>query len=484
LANKEETGKQVGAMTNNNVAKESLHAKRLKMSKYAGTSLKDLLDGKGLSQAKLADQIGVIQKTVGRWMNGECLPQSSLHQRLADALGITKDQLKDILKRPDQSSGGGSEPQEICADLDQEMKESEMSKLEDAINNAELGWTLNIIGEDQSTKLATLTQELRGDVSYTGDGKQISSGFSYWGISPAIFWTEACRDRLYRVMREGIETFRERWVPLLPLLGSQKYHYVSLGVGTGDKDRNVLNTLHQMHPHLYYFPMDMSPEMLRIGVQESTKGPSLERRKVLPIQLDFSIKRNIEKCRSFLYNIVEEEPLLFSLLGNTLANFEEDVQLLKTLTAFLRPQDRLLLEVAYTDVLNEEAAKKAANEYAESRRFQEFVISALSQNTDLHVRSEDVLFWGTIEQERAIQIKAVYQNKTDEIVHILLPDHSSMPFPSEDTIRLFLSRKYTSSGINAFLMECHLSLLSTQKTSFENDATRGIELLLLALSET
>ncbi|MGH2507621.1 MAG: L-histidine N(alpha)-methyltransferase, partial [Ktedonobacteraceae bacterium] len=471
-------------MMKKQVDTEFLHVKKPHMSKSAGILLKDLLYGKGLSQAKLADKVGVIQKTVGRWMRGECLPQSSLHQRLADALGITKDQLKDILKHPDQSSGDLQEPQGIHVNADEEMQEFTMSKLEDAINNAELGWTLNIIGEDQSTKLATLTQELRGRVSQTGDGKQISSGFSYWGISPAIFWTEACRDRLYRVMWEGIETFRERWMPFLPLLGSQKYHYVSLGVGTGDKDRNVLNALHQRYPQLYYFPMDMSPEMLRIGVQESAKGSALERRKVLPIQLDFSIKRNIAKCRSFFYDIVKEEPLLFSLLGNTLANFEEDVQLLKTLTTFLRPQDRLLLEVAYTDVLNEEVAEKAANEYAESRRFQEFVISALFQNTDLSIRSEDVLFWGTIEQERAIQIKAVYQNRTHELVQILLPDHSSVPFPPEDTIRLYLSRKYTSSGINTFLIESGLSLLGTQKTSFENDAARGIELLLLARSET
>lgn len=55
--------------------------------------------------------------------------------------------------------------------------------LENSINEPGLGWTLCFIGEDQSNKLAELTQELRGEFSTTGDGKEILSGFSYWGIA-------------------------------------------------------------------------------------------------------------------------------------------------------------------------------------------------------------------------------------------------------------------------------------------------------------
>ena len=38
-------------------------------------------------------------------------------------------------------------------------------------------WTLCLIGEDQSNKLAELTQGLRGEFSTTGDGKEILQRF-------------------------------------------------------------------------------------------------------------------------------------------------------------------------------------------------------------------------------------------------------------------------------------------------------------------
>src|SRR5215469_9037463 len=91
-----------------------------------------------------------------------------------------------------------------------------LSKIEEAINNARSGWTLCLIGEDPSKNLATLTNDLRGKVSTTGDGKKISSGFSYWGIGPTLAWNNACNDPFYMVMKESIETFPDRFTQILP----------------------------------------------------------------------------------------------------------------------------------------------------------------------------------------------------------------------------------------------------------------------------
>jgi L-histidine Nalpha-methyltransferase len=362
-----------------------------------------------------------------------------------------------------------------------------LSKIEDAINNARPGWTLCFIGEDQSKKLATLTQDLRGKVSHTGDGKQITSGFSYWGIGPAIAWAHACNDPFYPLMKESIESFPELWAKILPSLDHQNYHYVSLGVGTGHKDRDILQDLYRMNPDLYYFPVDMSPEMLRIGVQEATKGSPLERRKVLPIQLDFSSKRNIEDCRKLLDPIVDNDPILFSLLGNTLANFEHDTMLLQILSTLIRPQDRLLLEVASTNNLSEEAVHEAEEEYARSRYYCEFVTSALLQNTDMRVNIEDVSFMGAPEQDRAIRIKVLYHNRTNSLVKITLPDRTTVDFPAEDTIRLHLTRKYTNKGIEALVARSGLSFLTREQAVFDprqSPFNFGIDLMLLAPQRT
>jgi L-histidine N-alpha-methyltransferase len=344
----------------------------------------------------------------------------------------------------------------------------QLSRIEEAINKAQSRWTLCWIGEDQSKKLAMLTNDLRGKVSTTGDGKKISSGFSYWGIGPTIAWNRACNDPFYMVMKESIETFPDRLAQLLPHIGQQNYHYVSLGVGTGHKDRHILNELHKICSDLCYFPVDMSLEMLRIGTQEATIGIPIEPCKVLLIQIDFSIAKNVEESRHLLDRIVGDEPILFSLLGNTLANFDRDVTFFKTIAKLLRPQDRLMLEVASTDTLSDNAVQEATEEYARSKAFKEFVTSALLQNTNLHVYTEDVSFVGLIEPDRAIQIKALYHNRTGSSTNIMLPDRSEIDFPVEDTIRLYLTRKYTNHGINALVDECGFSPLAQKQSMFSS----------------
>lgn len=48
---------------------------------------------KGLTQAKLAEQINVSNKTISRWETGEGFPEISLLKPLAEALGMTVDEL-------------------------------------------------------------------------------------------------------------------------------------------------------------------------------------------------------------------------------------------------------------------------------------------------------------------------------------------------------------------------------------------------------
>ncbi|MEH2110637.1 L-histidine N(alpha)-methyltransferase [Nostoc sp.] len=355
--------------------------------------------------------------------------------------------------------------------------------LENSINEPGLGWTLCFIGEDQSNKLAELTQELRGEFSATGDGKEILSGFSYWGIGPTIAWDHACNDRFYLVMKESIESFRYRWHQVhANHIKDQKYHYVSLGVGTGEKDQHILSLLFNANPDLLYFPVDMSSEMLRLGVQRATRGSQLQGSHVLPIQVDFSIERNVDELRKLLNKVVNDSPVLFSLLGNTLANFQQDTELLQTLSKLMRRDDRLLLEVATTEELSKEAAQKAAKEYAKTRSFKEFVTSALLQNTDLHIDLNSVLFDGSIEATRGILIKILYRNLTGNKIEVVLPDRSVMNFEDQDTIRLLLTRKYTSNGIDKTISDSNLVLVDRLHTLLEPRLKNGfgMDLILVA----
>ena len=119
--------------------------------------------------------------------------------------------------------------------------------------------------------------------------------------------------------------------------------YVSLGVGTGSKDYQILNSK-LIDKKGYYFPVDMSPEMLQVGIQAAYEGaPGPDRHQILPVQIDFSRDENVSALQKLFEHFSEDgEPVLFSLLGNTLANFDPDTALLKTLSTLIRPQDRIL----------------------------------------------------------------------------------------------------------------------------------------------
>ena len=60
------------------------------MNSYVtGTTIKQLREARGLTQAELAEQIGVSSKTVSKWETAKGLPDISLLQPLAQALGIS-----------------------------------------------------------------------------------------------------------------------------------------------------------------------------------------------------------------------------------------------------------------------------------------------------------------------------------------------------------------------------------------------------------
>ena len=54
-----------------------------------GTTIRQLRESRNLTQAELADRIGVSSKTVSKWETAKGLPDISLLQPLAQALGIS-----------------------------------------------------------------------------------------------------------------------------------------------------------------------------------------------------------------------------------------------------------------------------------------------------------------------------------------------------------------------------------------------------------
>jgi hypothetical protein len=334
-------------------------------------------------------------------------------------------------------------------------------------------------------KLQDLIAGLTRGTSATGDGKRITSGFAYWGVEPTFAWARSCTDPLYPVMKEGIESFTSGWHEIRANIARERYHYVSFGPGTGHKDASIIRDLMRGNPRLCYVPVDMSAEMLRLAVRGPVRQTGLPADRILPVQLDFSSPTSLAALWTLLRQLAGDEPLLFSLLGNTLANFDDDSGLLTTLTAELRPQDRLVLEVATADRLDDELATAAAREYRQSRSFCEFATSTLLRHTTLRIDDTDALvFHGTMEPERSLLVKVMYQNQTGQPIRFtLLPNRMSEWLPVRDTIRLYLTRKYVTAGLKAILSDCNLVELTATHSYFVGDRVRpsfGMGLMLVA----
>lgn len=336
-------------------------------------------------------------------------------------------------------------------------------------------WSLCLVGDDPEWKLQDLIADLTRPPSPSGHGKRITSGFSYWGIEPTFAWARSCTDPLYPVMRESIESFTRGWSDIKAHLDCAPSLYVSFGPGTGDKDATIVRDLLRRNPNLYYVPVDMSAEMLRLVARGPVRQTGLPADQVLPVQLDFASQSSLTALWAVLERLEGTGPVLYGLLGNTVANFDDDAVLLRTLTSRARAQDRLVLEAATTDRLDEPSAASAAAEYRQSRSFCEFAASALLRHTDLPIGDmNELVFTGGVEEGKALRVTVMYQNTTDRPVRFtLLSTRTSVLLPAMDTIRVFLTRKYTDTGLKSLLAESQLHEISATHTHFSGEHARS-----------
>jgi hypothetical protein len=360
-----------------------------------------------------------------------------------------------------------------------------VAALDGALGGSTHPWSLCLVAEDAERKVQGLVTDLTRFPSTTGDGKRITSGYAYWGSEPTFAWARSCTDPLYPVMKESIESFTTGWHQLQPNVAGIRHVYVSFGPGTGQKDATIVADLLRRDPDLCYVPVDMSAEMLRLAIRGPIAQVGLPAGRILPVQLDFASPTNVAALWAVLAPLTVDRPILCSLLGNTVANFDDDGELLRTVTAHLRPQDRLVLEAATTERLDHELAGQAAKEYRQSRSFCEFATSALLRHTDLHIDDMDTLvFTGSVEQERSLLVKVMYQNRTGRPIRFtLLPNRTSVWLPVDDTIRLYLTRKYEASGLKSVLADCRLTEVAATHSYFMGERSTprfGMDLMLVA----
>jgi L-histidine Nalpha-methyltransferase len=321
-----------------------------------------------------------------------------------------------------------------------------------------------------------------------GDGRFIGSGHGYWGVAPTLAWRSACTDDLYKVGHVSVEKFPESWESLSSSVAAElPGTYVSLGPGNGEKDVAILDSLVHMGKDARYVGVDMSGEMLRS--RPDAHGPlTAVLSDQIRMQGDFSLPAELRRLRTQLNHVVgKDTPILFSLLGNTLANFHHDQELLTSLVQGLmnHREDRFLLEVATSTRIDEDHSRKAASEYRGSERFLDWVTSALTTYTkNLSLDEGTVQFLPSVEPRRALVLKVVFTNTSEEQKKVILANGGVFDFPPGDTIRLELTRKYSPKAVDNLVSKAGLSVCGDPRlTELDDDDDKrefGLELLLAA----
>ncbi|HTR76318.1 MAG TPA: L-histidine N(alpha)-methyltransferase [Solirubrobacterales bacterium] len=313
-----------------------------------------------------------------------------------------------------------------------------------------------------------------------GQPKHLKDGYQYVGGFPSHRWRVATTDEHYRTLNYGISQFPRTWHPVRDAL-DQAYHYVSIGPGTGEKDRIVLRHLQSMASDetVVYVPIDISGDLLRIGLDTALRDIDDDRVEVLPIELDITDAEALQGLKIIIHELTGDSPVLYSLLGNTLANFSDDRRMLNQITELLAsPQDRLFLELATTREANPKLAEQAASEYEGSRTFRDFATAALHEYTDLpsgfgtvHPTAE------IIDDDQVLRITT--HLIADKTLQVSVKDGDDFKLSKGELIELYISRKYTPDALDQLC--AGLSRVASGRQGFRKGGF-GIAMELLSVA--
>jgi L-histidine Nalpha-methyltransferase len=328
------------------------------------------------------------------------------------------------------------------------------------------------LGHDDSTaRFIGLNSDLARGFDARGDGKRIPPGNAYAGLGTAVAWASACREPL---PRQAVHSFPARWRQLRGSAPAEPCHYVSLGPGDGRKDAVLLADLSRKNRDMCYLPVDASDELLHLAVRSVVRRLGLPTDRIMSLPWDFSLRESLAALRRLLDELFGPTPVLFSLLGNTIASFDEDAVVLSRLSSLLRPGDRLLLEVEATTSVSPILATFAADEL-HGPAYGDFVTSALRHHTGLHLNWDEVEVLSSVEPDRALVTKTIY--RADEDTLLTLPNRTQVRLAFDDTVRLGLSRKYSPEGLAELVADAGMTIVGDLCTS--TTGPFGLALLML-----
>lgn len=208
----------------------------------------------------------------------------------------------------------------------------------DALN--ELADAAIYVSDKRHEYPASLRQFLQGR-------KIVPSKYLYWTPQASEHWLELCNQEKYQYYSTSLSVLREKVGVLVSEIvkaaGTAQLDLVSVGSGDGVKDNVLLAKLQEelkANEFIYYYPVDISDTLIVEAIRNALRGGlPRDRFRVKALIADFL---KLEQLQAFYEE--REDPNLFSVLGNTIGNADED-KLLDSVSEAMMPGDLVLLDV-------------------------------------------------------------------------------------------------------------------------------------------
>ncbi|HEX4438341.1 MAG TPA: L-histidine N(alpha)-methyltransferase [Solirubrobacteraceae bacterium] len=343
-------------------------------------------------------------------------------------------------------------------------------------SNSPLGVSIMEIGRS-ANRVGEVVDGIRG----TGDQpRHIRDGQQYVGAISTDHWQTATRDAKYRTLSFGIKTFPARWAQLKTTLG-RPLNYISIGPGTGEKDKLILEHLQPLlaaGQTIMYVPIEISSELLDVALELILPAIDRSRIEVIPIRMDVTDEESLQRLKDVLPTLTAGSSSLFSVLGNTLANFADDDEMLVKLASIMAPRDKLLLELATVTEASSQTARQAAMEYEGSDTFHRFAMGTLQDYTNCSFANGSVVCHGDVVRD-AVQVVTSFTPTT--AMKIEFRTGGGFDLGAGEAIELYRSRKYTVNAQRSLLAGYHEC--DRAESPYSGRSAFGVATLLLDTPE-
>lgn len=229
--------------------------------------------------------------------------------------------------------------------------------------------------------------------------KKVKEELLYWERNTANRWMEYEKYTIKRIdhllnlskfLKENID---------------EAIDFISLGPGSGEKDKIIIsNLINPKYVHWYY-PIDISSHLLFQTLKKITSEFDDRKLKVKGIRANF---KSLERLK-FVYQYTNHLNI-FLLLGNTLGNYQES-DLLNTIRNSMYKDDLLILELNKIDQEN-----NSSNKY-NNPNYQKFILEPL-KSIGITPKSNQLKFESFDNNassiENAIRINANYYLNQDD----------------------------------------------------------------------